>query len=548
MNKSSNPIIQLNEYRATKMKIKFAIFIVMLISFSTSLATASEPEPAEISIGERLFQEIRFAQAWYARPGTADHALAKTITTYEPLNGKFANGTMSCRACHMVEEHEQELSMRTYADFASTTPIPNRNDGKSKTERNSMSLVNISKADIDNILFHFDGEFNTLDDLVVGTFTGRNFGWKTSESNIAVKHIANIVRNDNGDGELAKEFGGSYAKVLKGTDTTLKKEFRLSKEYRIDVSVASDQEIVNAIAKLVTAYIKDLSFSKDENGLYNGSPYDAFLALNKLPRSANNGESIIEYNKRLLNQVNQLKAPIFVSTNQGKFETHSQPFVFSNIELEGLKLFLNRGSQTQRGGNCVSCHQAPHFTDFGFHNSGISQNQYDALHGSGAFNKIKIPDLAERNRVPGRYLPASSKHPNAQAIFRSVPQKNKPSHTDLGLWNIALNKDITRPQKKIKAILCSNEIEPCDTEMMLSKSLAAFKTPSLRDIGHSAPYMHTGELNTLQEVIAMYIKNSALAKQGLLRNTDDEMLKINLEANDIQPLLAFLRALNEDYD
>jgi len=528
------------------MKIMKKIIVMtfsLLIAISSSVI-AGEPE---VTIGERLFLETRFAQAWFVSPGKPEPALAKTVTTGKPLVGKHANGTMSCRACHMVDEHKDNLGTRTYADFATASPIPNRKDKKHQTGRNSMSLVNISKTDASNILFHFDGEFNNLEDLVVGTFTGRNFGWQVTEKQAAIKHIANIIRNDDGKGELAKEFGGSYRKILNGTDKDIAAELRLPIEYRIDTKKESDTEILAAVAKLLTAYMEDLAFSTDKNDVYNGSPYDAFLDLNKLPRAARKDESKIEYGQRLLKEINNLNKPIFVSETHGNFESHMQKFIFSKKELKGLQLFLRSGSNTQNGGNCASCHQAPHFTDFRFHNTGISQNQYDKLHGLGAFNKIKIPSFKERNTNADKYLPASAKHPNALSIFRTKPDVNKPEHTDLGLWNITANPDIPGPQQKIQNILCETK-EVCTTDIMLNKSIAAFKTPGLRDTGHSAPYMHTGELNTLGEVIAMYIRNSKLAREGGLRNTNPELLKIKLAGNDIEYLIAFINSLNEDYD
>ena len=47
-------------------------------------------------------------------------------------------------------------------------------------------------------LFHFDGEFASVDDLIVKTLTGRNFGWLPDESAIAVEQIARVIRDDDG--------------------------------------------------------------------------------------------------------------------------------------------------------------------------------------------------------------------------------------------------------------------------------------------------------------------------------------------------------------
>ncbi len=67
-----------------------------------------------------------------------------------------------------------------------------------------------------------------------------------------------------------------------------------------------------------------------------------------------------------------------------------------------------------------------------------------------------------------------------------------------------------------------------------------FKTPSLRDIEHTAPYMHDGSLKTLREVVEFYNKGGA-PKDKLL---DEEMQPLNLSEDDINFLVDFLKALS----
>ena len=52
-------------------------------------------------------------------------------------------------------------------------------------------------------MFHFDGEFASLRVLVRETLLGRNYGWLPTERKQAIAHIARVVRNDDGTGELA---------------------------------------------------------------------------------------------------------------------------------------------------------------------------------------------------------------------------------------------------------------------------------------------------------------------------------------------------------
>ena len=67
----------------------------------------------------------------------------------------------------------------------------------------------------------------------------------------------------------------------------------------------------------------------------------------------------------------------------------------------------------------------------------------------------------------------------------------------------------------------------------------AFKTPTLREIARTAPYMHDGSLLTLREVIDYYDKGGN-ANPGL----DAELRPLTLTAAEKDALVAFLSALN----
>lgn len=533
--------------------LRFLSLSVCFYLFFTTIAMAEEQAPAEVAIGERLFLETRFAQAYATSPGKPDPALAYSVIATGKLPGPFAGQTMNCRNCHMVDEHadKENAGMRSYTDFAEMTPIPDRKDGKATTGRNSMSLVSIMTSRKIGDLFHFDGEFNSMEDLVRATLTGRNYGWLTREHAAAVAHIAKVIRSDDGKGTLAKESGGSYKKVLAGKDKSLPAAFVLPEKYRIDVDTSTDAEVLDAVARLITAYIADLNFAKDANGVYNTSPYDKFLELNKLPRKPLENESPSEYVTRLTDAIAKIQAPRYVITNEKGFKTHARAFKFGAEELRGLKLFLTKGSVSNSGGNCASCHTPPDFSDFGFHNTGISQQHYDRTHGSGAFNKLVIPGLAERNSDHNAFLPATGKHPEASERFRSMVSKKAPEKADLGTWNIFANPDFPAPQTKLSAIFCRQaklKESACSEDKLLPLTIATFKTPILRDLGHSQPYMHTGEMADLLSVVKHYMTDSALARAGKLRNAAPELSDVYLLQDDLKALEAFLHSLNEDYE
>jgi cytochrome c peroxidase len=69
----------------------------------------------------------------------------------------------------------------------------------------------------------------------------------------------------------------------------------------------------------------------------------------------------------------------------------------------------------------------------------------------------------------------------------------------------------------------------------------AFKTPTLREVARTAPYMHDGSLATLQDVIDYYDRGGN-RNPGL----DREVAPLRLAARDARALVAFLHALNGD--
>ena len=198
-------------------------------------------------------------------------------------------------------------------------------------------------------------------------------------------------------------------------------------------------------------------------------------------------------------------------------------------------------------GNCVTCHSAPDFTDFKFHNTGVAQDEYDSLHGSGAFAKLDIPDLATRNADSDRWLPPTGKHPRARGPFLDIPSADKPGRTDLGLWNVFANPDQPRAQIALRRLL-NGESRPQPDDVLLPRTIALFKTPSLRGLAFSGPYLHHGKADTIEDVIEFYLRMSRLARDGKVRNADPDLIGILLKDEDIAPLAAFLRALNEDYE
>jgi cytochrome c peroxidase len=71
------------------------------------------------------------------------------------------------------------------------------------------------------------------------------------------------------------------------------------------------------------------------------------------------------------------------------------------------------------------------------------------------------------------------------------------------------------------------------------KDIGAFKTPTLREISRTAPYMHDGRFVTLKQVVDHY-------NQGGVKNPfqDNQVIPLNLTESEKQDLVEMLRSLN----
>ncbi|MEO8026190.1 MAG: cytochrome-c peroxidase [Bryobacteraceae bacterium] len=67
----------------------------------------------------------------------------------------------------------------------------------------------------------------------------------------------------------------------------------------------------------------------------------------------------------------------------------------------------------------------------------------------------------------------------------------------------------------------------------------AFKTPTLRDVSRTGPYMHDGSMKTLEDVVEFYDKGGTANK-----NLDEKMKRLKLTADEKKDLVYFLHALD----
>jgi cytochrome c peroxidase len=161
-------------------------------------------------------------------------------------------------------------------------------------------------------------------------------------------------------------------------------------------------------------------------------------------------------------------------------------------QIRGFAVFLNEG-------RCVSCHTIEQnhalFMDGRFHNIGIGINQIQQ----------EVPPLA------AAFLKAK-----AQGVDVDIAVLSDRKTSELGRFAVTETLD----------------------------ELGAFKTPTLRNIALTAPYMHDGSLKTLKEVIAHY-NNGGITQKGDRVNDflSGGIRLLQLSEQQIEDLAAFMEAL-----
>ena len=73
-------------------------------------------------------------------------------------------------------------------------------------------------------------------------------------------------------------------------------------------------------------------------------------------------------------------------------------------------------------------------------------------------------------------------------------------------------------------------------------SFGQFKTPSLRNLVHTAPYMHDGRYATLREVVRHY---SELDMERIHTHGEQLLRPLKLSSSEIDELAAFLESLTD---
>lgn len=194
----------------------------------------------------------------------------------------------------------------------------------------------------------------------------------------------------------------------------------------------------------------------------------------------NIGKAIATYESQLLPAPSRFDQYVKALNNE---ENNKLQEIFSQQEAKGLRIFIRKG-------NCILCHNGPMLTDSGFHN-------------------IATPARKGHSFDWGRY--------NGAKQLVSSPFNCRSKYND--------DKDRQ-----------CNELE----YMVLDKheTLGSIKTPSLRNVTKTAPYMHAGQYQSLREVLKHYNDPPPLSYRK-----NDLFLDIDLNEQELKQLEAFLHTL-----
>ena len=158
--------------------------------------------------------------------------------------------------------------------------------------------------------------------------------------------------------------------------------------------------------------------------------------------------------------------------------------------IRGFALFAGKAG-------CASCHLVGErhalFTDYGFHSTGTGELRWRG--GDGPVSIALAPDLIVNL---------------ARHVVRSVAE---PDPTDDGRLEVT-----SRPE-----------------------DLHRFKTPSLRNVALTAPYMHDGSLASLDQVVRHYDRGGTGAP-----GQDPRIRPLNLSEREMRDLVTFLHSLTGD--
>jgi len=194
---------------------------------------------------------------------------------------------------------------------------------------------------------------------------------------------------------------------------------------------------------------------------------------------ANIGKAIAAFERTLMPSASRFDHYVTAVING---DLQGQKATLTDDEIHGLRLFIGEAS-------CTQCHNGPLFTNNEFHNTGV-------LSAEG--------ELPDKGRVVG------------------VRELLENPFNCLGDYS----DDSKRQCPELEFVRTGPEL------------IGAVRTPSLRNVEHTAPYMHKGQVATLAEALAHYNR----APDAMIGHNEAKPLK--LSGRQLRQLEAFLRTLS----
>ncbi len=232
----------------------------------------------------------------------------------------------------------------------------------------------------------------------------------------------------------------------------------------------------------------------------------------------NVGKTMEAYERRLLPGVTVFDRFAAAVTGKGDPEAlRAMP----EAAQSGLKLFIGKAG-------CITCHSGALLTDESFHNTGIPVNQDLGLPDSGRLlGVIRLLDsgfncLSVYSDFQGNCNSLLELQANDRTI-RTPP-------TDENTASAIIDQNNNTDDRTDASNNSGNSVE--------SPLLGAFKTPSLRNVALTAPYMHAGQFTNLRQVLEHY-RRAPKAPAGT-----NEVQPVALEAREVDQLIAFLNTLS----
>jgi cytochrome c peroxidase len=203
---------------------------------------------------------------------------------------------------------------------------------------------------------------------------------------------------------------------------------------------------------------------------------------------ANVGKAIEAYERRLQSQPSPFDRFVEALREEAAGGSAAGRDALPPAAQRGLKLFIGTGQ-------CRLCHNGANLSDGEFHSIGIPPRDGGAPVDAGRYEGIRVLGLD-----PFGSGGAFSDAPRGPRAARVASLARGP------------------------------------------ESWGQFRTPSLRHVARTAPYMHAGQMGTLEEVIRFYSTHEGRVDAGHHRETILEPLR--LDEGQIRDLIAFLESLS----